>query len=246
MSHNQGKTKKEKGKWEVPFDERAVHHPFSFFLLPFTFWLVAVCPAASWAGFGASPAGLAASAETSVPFSWDRLSLLGGSAIFKGETGVALGLRCDLPANFLVEWGGVLPHPVAGYAKDTYYLNGLYPNTDQVSSYGETHWALLYPLLKKDRIMLDCGAGLSLAAVTDHSDRVTLVNGTPEPSSSDSHKTLLSPLVQLGLSAALTDWLSVRLDAAWLSYANHDNPFGPTFGLGFSGIVIRPMLQIKL
>jgi hypothetical protein len=36
------------------------------------------------------------------------------------------------------------------------------------------------------------------------------------------------------------------MDAAWLSYAIHDAPFGPTFGLGFAGVMIRPALQIRL
>jgi hypothetical protein len=170
---------------------------------------------------------------------------LAGAAIFKGQTWVDLGLRCDLPGNFSVAWRGMLPQSVSGVSQDSYpAFNGLF-NTDHVASFGETDWTVLYQPLKIDRYALNLGAGLSLAAVTDHSDRLTNVNGTPEPSSSDTHKTLISPLVQVGVSATLTEWLSVCLDGAWVSYANHDNPYGPMFNLGFRGIMIRPSLQVR-
>src|SRR4051812_11263549 len=41
-----------------------------------------------------------------------------GPSILKGELGVGLGVRKPVCQRWVAEWGGVLPHPVSGFAED--------------------------------------------------------------------------------------------------------------------------------
>jgi hypothetical protein len=173
-------------------------------------------------------------------------SVLMGAGVLNKETGIALAVQCELPKNVIVEVGGRLPQQVVGFAKDNATLyNASVVGTDHVSSYGEWHATFLYPVFRYDRYALTGGLGFSVAAVNDHSDVTFVYFRTPETNSADAARTLVSPMVQLGLSAKLTPHFYVCLDGQLVSYANHDIVQGHTYGLGFNGIIIRPALQWK-
>src|SRR5258708_6755838 len=218
----------------------------TFFLLP----CVAEAAMHEWAPPSAAVPGSNPKPETTNPKRVSSLELEGGPSIFGGEVGIGLGIRGPLAKNFLVEVGGVLPHPVSGYASDSVGtmsspFNDSY--TARVQSFAETHLALLYPLVQTPRLMLDGGAGISIALVDDHTDHLTASRfAVPQTISTDHHKVLPAPLVLVGVRATLTERLSVRVEASYVHYANQDSVNAQSFELSVSGFLINPMLQIRL
>jgi hypothetical protein len=180
---------------------------------------------------------------------------LAGAAIFKGQTGIALAIRGPLVKNMEWEVGGIPPFQVAGYPR-VQVTSVVPPFTEvdsvRVRSFGETHAVLLYPLLKlppalgRPGVTVDAGAGISMAIVDNEIDRQ--VTGGVNPGSNADHtvNALFSPRLQLGIAAAFSDRVSLRLDAAWVDFANHDSfgVYNPS--LGFRGIMIFPVLQIRI
>ena len=55
-----------------------------------------------------------------------------------------------------------------------------------------------------------------------------------------------SPLFRLGLAFFPDHLVSARIDAAYVGYANTITAGGQTYDLGFSGWMVRPMVQVRL
>jgi hypothetical protein len=184
-----------------------------------------------------------------------NLSLLAGAAIFKNQVGIALAMRGPLVKNMEWEVGGVPPFQIAGYPS-AQVTSVVPPFTEvdsvRVRSFGETHVVALYPLLKfppalgRPGITVDAGAGISMAIVDNEIDRQVTGGVNPGSNADRTVNALFSPRLQPGVAAAFSDRLSLRLDAAWVDYANHDSfgIYNPS--LGFRGIIITPLLQIRI
>jgi hypothetical protein len=192
--------------------------------------------------------GSAAAASPGPGGVWDgsKYSFLAGPSIFKEEVGAALAVRRDLPNNFRVEWGGVLPHPVSGYASDSVMFTANGSNATEnayVTNFAETHLALLYPVWASGRYTVEGAAGLSLGWVTDHLDKIT---NPPSPYSPNSQHVLASPWIQVGTRVSINERFSLRLDAAWVRYSNNDTFGANTFDLTFRGIMVRAGVEVRL
>ena len=123
----------------------------------------------------------------------------------------------------------------------------VFTNAANVESFAEMHLALLHPLWQYERFTLEGGAGLSLGVVDNHvHQQISIVNGTTSAFDPHSIKIVPSPLVMLGIGAKLTARSSIRLDAAWVNYANRDTTNARAYNLSFSGVMIRPSLQVRL
>jgi hypothetical protein len=196
------------------------------------------------------------SASGSSSFSWSDLPLdfLAGASIFKSQVGMALAVRGPLAQDFRLELGGVMPHQVSGYAADS-SVSVVPPMTvsdsARVRTFGEVHALVLYPLIQRPRadghpgVTVDAGAGISLAFVANEIDE-QLTEGVSYLTPYHDHGAQVGPRLQLGAACALTERWSIRLDVAWVDYAN-DYPYGThTYHLGFSGFLINPMLEVRL
>jgi hypothetical protein len=204
---------------------------------------------------GDIPGHRSATNSSSWSLSDNRLDFLAGASLFKGETGIALAVRGPLVNDFRWEVGGILPHQVSGYASDG-AVSVAPPSTESASlrvrSFGEAHVVALYPLFEKPRSSgtpgwtLDAGAGISLAFVDNVIDQQVTNGQFSSANSYPTNKARIGPRLQLGVAAALTDRISVRLDIAWVDYANRDSFGAHNFNLNFSGFLINPMLQVRL
>jgi len=182
------------------------------------------------------------------------LDVLAGAAILKSNVGVALALRGPLVSNVRWELGGILPHFVSGYANDQVVaVAGANTETDsaEVHQFGEAHAVGLYPLWQRPRearqlgYTLDAGAGISIAFVDDYiNDQVTGVKNYQTLYHNNEVK--VGPRIQLGGAVSLSERLSLRLDLAWVDYGNNSGLNTHTFDLGFGGVVISPMLQVRI
>jgi opacity protein-like surface antigen len=206
-------------------------------------------------GQSALPLSLAPSLPRSLPFSF-----IAGSAIFRGNPGVALALRRQLSADscslhsvrcLTIELGGVLPHQVSGYASQSIYTpGGDFNVTDALSvhSFSETHLALLYPYHATMSLTLEAGAGLSVGFVANRQTLTsvrTADNTALLPYTADHDHARLGPLAQVGISYAATSHVSLRFDLAYVHYSNSDDVGADAFDLGFSGLMIRPGVEWK-
>jgi hypothetical protein len=198
-----------------------------------------------------APGSAAAPAVPSTSFfTRDRFSYLVGASIFKGEVAPALAVRAALPKQLQLELGGSLPHPVSGYASDSFsgfiapFQND---ETAEVSSFAETHLALVYPLYQEARWSVEAGAGVSFAIVTDHlTQTLELGGGTSEEFASYHNQRILpSGMALLGAGVQLTEHLSFHLDASYVHYDHGDAINLQSFNLSFSGVILRPALLIK-
>jgi hypothetical protein len=182
------------------------------------------------------------------------LDVLTGAAIFKNQVGIALAIRGPLICDLSWEVGGILPHPVSGYASDS--ATSVAPpfiatDNARVRSFGETHVVALYPLFQTPRspgrpgVTVDAGAGISIGFIQNEIDEQLTGGGSPQFFADTDNKVRLSPRLQLGVAFAFTDRLSIRLDAEWVDYANNDSAGVTNFNLGFRGIIISPVLQVR-
>jgi hypothetical protein len=58
--------------------------------------------------------------------------------------------------------------------------------------------------------------------------------------------TSFSPLFRLGVTLFPDRLVSLRSDVAYVGYANTASAAGQAFDLGFSGVMFREMLQVRL
>lgn len=59
-------------------------------------------------------------------------------------------------------------------------------------------------------------------------------------------KFAFSPLFRVGVVLSPGSLVSVRVDAAYVGYGNAPSAAGQTFNLGFSGVMYRMALQVRL
>ena len=180
--------------------------------------------------------------------SWRRgvEAYLGPSAL-KGQVGVGLGMRKPIGKKLILEWGAVLPHPVAGYAGDSAIATDSIATeyqTAHLHSFSEIHGALLLRLRETARWSFDAGAGLSLGILGNRITRIRVWPPQPDQiSSDDSVAVRPAPRLQMGGRVALTRNISLALQAAWVHYANTESRGAQKFDLGFNGVLIEPALQ---
>ena len=190
------------------------------------------------------------SLSLSPSLSLSRLSFLVGASTFKGETGVAFGLRCRLNADpalgtWFLELGGTPPHDVTGYGSAS--AAGTFPGLSvngQTASYSEAHLTISDQFYRIGLFSVEAGAGISVAELANRAD-FTVSPGTPFPYALEEtdHATRLSPWVSAGLEVHLTERLSVHLDAAYLDYTNKQMAQGSELDLSFRGVMVRPAVE---
>lgn len=94
-------------------------------------------------------------------------------------------------------------------------------------------------------IIPELGFGVSMAQVQSEvkvfSDTGTLLEVAPR-----ARNTSFSPLFQMGVTLLAHQLVSLRFDAAYVSYANTFTSGNNLFDLGFSGWLLRPMAQVRI
>lgn len=172
-----------------------------------------------------------------------------GPSILEGQAGLGLAVRAHVGKSWLVEWGGLVPHRVSGYAEDTTHAVSGTDTIDtaaNVESFSEMHWTLSYRLhsWNERRTSVYGGAGLSLGFVTNRMNTwVTSSPGNVQSSTQNAHRTRISPRVQLGAATSFTPHTGFSLNVAWVHYANEETRSGQPHDLDFGGLLIEPMLQ---
>jgi hypothetical protein len=177
------------------------------------------------------------------------LDLLAGGAFLKTSGGFALAVRGPLFKRVVFEVGGVLPHSVSDYADAHSFSDfggGLTVASEgHVESMSEMHLALLYPFFTSPHLNLDGGAGFSIGFVTNHGQQVFTGFANPDQDT-DAHTTAFSPLIQLGAETPISKQVSFRLNLAYVLYRNKPQINGQSLDLDFSGVMISPMIQVRL
>lgn len=175
-----------------------------------------------------------------------RLTLLGGPSFFFVGSGKhvapALALRYAIRPQWSLEVGGNLPQNSEEKFREIQRFSGGQDWRARVGALSEIHATGHYTLPHgaQENVVPDIGFGFALLNVTEEIKR------SPTFLQKSTHKTAFSPLVRLGL--ALFGWspLSVRLDAAYVTYPMSADEGGESFDLDLSGWEFRALVQVRL
>jgi hypothetical protein len=192
------------------------------------------------------------------------VSLSGGIQTFRSITSPAVALRIQRPGSpWFVEAGAAIPE----YAGGDFQLqqetidSTLY--SAHVHSFYEVHLTANYELPHdhEEWIVPDVGFGVSMLSVSDQISTLTpytlMVGGTPYTyqwySSYGTTNYSFSPLFRLGVTLFPAGMVSIRSDIAYIGYANTASAAGAglpagrqVFDLGFSGVMYRALVQVRL
>jgi hypothetical protein len=194
------------------------------------------------------------------------VALLGGIQSFQGVASPGVALRIKRPGSpWSLEAGATIPEGTGSHSESqAESINGTTYNA-RVKSFYELHLTVNRELPHGTQTWLipDADFGVSALDVTSEIDTVTPVTAyyinAPGSYSYNSYtsygdnKVAFCPLFRVGLTLFPDKLISLRSDVAYVGYANTvsasgtDLPAGrQAFDLGFSGMIYRGMLQVRL
>jgi hypothetical protein len=134
-------------------------------------------------------------------------------------------------------------------------INGTFYNP-RVRSFYEVHLTANreLPHGNQTAIVPDVGFGVSMLNVTNEVDTHTPYNWTSSGTTYTSYfltdyadnNIVFSPLFRLGVTLYPDHLVSLRFDAAYIGYANTATSLCQSFDLGFTGMLYRTLLQVRL
>jgi len=185
------------------------------------------------------------------------VSFLGGVQVFRSVVSAAVGVWIKRPGDlWSVEIGAATPtEPAMSFHTEQASVDGTSFNS-RVKSFYEVHVTANrdFPLTNQTWIVPDAQFGVSMKEISNEVDIVTpysysfggttyYYNGY---ASHGQDNYAFSPLFRLGFTLFPDHLISFRSDVAYIGYANTVTASRQTFNLGFSGVMFRELLQIRL
>jgi len=141
-----------------------------------------------------------------------------------------------------VEAGGVLPHAPIGFAEQsalTYYRITLNSSEEHLAV--QYRWIVHWPV----RMTPELSVGVAVTQINANSE-YSINNGSVGRPNILDNKTVVGPLIRIGMPLLANDWFALRLDAGYVYAPDTVNVGAGAFNISQSGFAVYPSLQVNI